>query len=203
MRSLVVVVLICLIGSACCGGQSLIEDNAIDSGFKTTLTQRGVNHIRDIVVSEIRSKMSKIKLPDEKGKEHHIKYKVSHIELKDLHFGKVSLKRESSGFRLTINDIKFKLKCKWHMKYHIVSDHGHADIHVSKTKIGISLQVKAGSDGKPAAKAHKPDIHIGHLSVKFHGGMSKFYNLFKGTVAKKLKKTAEHSVKGGNVQNFK
>ncbi|KAL0242415.1 hypothetical protein GEMRC1_004978 [Eukaryota sp. GEM-RC1] len=185
-----------LIASACCGGSSLSESNAINSGFKSTITQRGVNHIRDILVAEIRSKISKIKLPNQEGKEHHIKYSVKDIVLGNLQFGGVNLARDGSGFRLTISNIGFDLHCKWHMRYHVVSDSGKVDLHIRNTKIAISLEVKATGDGKPAAKSHNPGISIGHLDVKFHGGVtSKFINLFKKTIAHKIKGTAESAVR--------
>ncbi|KAL0216501.1 hypothetical protein P9112_008685 [Eukaryota sp. TZLM1-RC] len=199
MFRITVFLALCLlaIASASYQGTSLIEENAIGSGFKTTLTQRGVNHIRDILVAEIRKNIGKITIPDVSGKEHHIKYKVKHIQIKNVKFGAVKVANTKSGVKLSIKDIAFDIKCKWSIKYHIVKDSGKVDIHVRKTNVGVSLDVKAASNGKPSAKSHSPEMHIGHLSVKFHGGVtSKFINIFKKSVAKKIRKTAEKKVRG-------
>ncbi|KAL0216502.1 hypothetical protein P9112_008686 [Eukaryota sp. TZLM1-RC] len=196
MNKLTFLVCFIAVASATFGGSTLTE-NAIGSGFKTTLTQRGVNHIRDILVAEIRKEIGQIIIPNIEGKEHHIKYSVKDIRISNVNFGAVNVVSTGTGVKLSITGVGFDINCNWKAKYHVVSDHGRVDIHVRNTNTGVSLDIAASSDGKPTARSHSPEIHIGHLDVKFHGGViSQFINLFKGSIAKKIRSTAESQVRG-------
>ncbi|KAL0246475.1 hypothetical protein GEMRC1_007687 [Eukaryota sp. GEM-RC1] len=167
------------------------------AGVQSTISNRGVKHITDVVVAELRKQLTNVQLPNQSGKAHSpigsIKYDLTAIFLTNPNFGGISIRNDAGGIRLDISSVSCHIHMNWHYKYNFIKDSGSADIDVA-ANIGISADIVPSPTGGVTATLRNPVVGIGQLKIKLHGGASWLYNLFVDVFSHDIKKSAQSAM---------
>ncbi|KAM9444558.1 bactericidal permeability-increasing protein-like isoform 1-T2 [Clarias gariepinus] len=177
------------------------EASGTNPGVKVRLTEKGLEYGRQIGLIALQKKLKEIKIPDISGsKKVHLVGKVSY-SLKGMKIVNLGLPKSAvglvpgTGVSLSISDAYINLHGNWRVKYmKIIKDHGSFDVSVSRLSISATIGVKDDGAGRPMVSCAACKASVGHVRVKFHGGASWLYNLFKSSVDKALRKTLQKQI---------
>ncbi|KAL5020966.1 hypothetical protein ScPMuIL_000121 [Solemya velum] len=162
-------------------------------GFKTRITSRAIDYANGVAVDVLTKKLMEMPIPDIHGKESGVEYSVIGVKIKS--FNKPSSKinivpKTGLGWQLSNagislhGDFKYKYKKGW-IK---ISDHGSIDAGAEGVGFSIAITIGQDTTGRPLIGSNHCSVAIGSMNLKFHGGASWIYNLFKDTFIKALKK---------------
>ncbi|GAA6233396.1 bactericidal permeability-increasing protein-like [Lates japonicus] len=163
-------------------------------GVKVKLTEKGLEYGRQLGMVSIQQKLKSIKVPDFSGSQRvspigKVKYSLSnmHIVTVGLPQSAVNLV-QGTGIRLSISNAFISLRGNWKVKYlRIIKDSGSFDLNVKGLTIGTSIAIKSDETGRPAVSNVNCGATVSSASVKFHGGASWLYNLFRKFIDKALR----------------
>ncbi|XP_020786564.1 bactericidal permeability-increasing protein-like [Boleophthalmus pectinirostris] len=175
--------------------------SGINPGVKVKLTQKGLDYGREIGIASIQKKLKTIKLPDVSGSQKvnpigKVSYSFTnmHITNAGLPQSAVSLV-PGAGIRLSIGNAYMSLNGNWRVKYlKIIKDSGSFDLSVSGLSITTTIAVNSDETGRPTVTGNNCAASVGDVSIKFHGGASWLYNLFKSFIAKALRSALEKQI---------
>uniref|UniRef100_A0A672FX31 Bactericidal permeability-increasing protein n=1 Tax=Salarias fasciatus TaxID=181472 RepID=A0A672FX31_SALFA len=174
---------------------------SISPGVKVELTQKGIDYGRQLGIASIQSKLKSIRIPDMSGKTRvspigKVKYSLSGLQITEVGLPKSALDLVTgSGVRLSIGDAYLKLRGNWKVKYlKFIKDHGSFDLNVNGLTITTSLKIDSDDTGRPAVSTISCSASVGSVKIKFHGGASWLYNLFRNAISKALRKTLEKQI---------
>ncbi|KAJ0068834.1 hypothetical protein NL108_012076, partial [Boleophthalmus pectinirostris] len=156
---------------------------------------------REIGIASIQKKLKTIKLPDVSGSQKvnpigKVSYSFTnmHITNAGLPQSAVSLV-PGAGIRLSIGNAYMSLNGNWRVKYlKIIKDSGSFDLSVSGLSITTTIAVNSDETGRPTVTGNNCAASVGDVSIKFHGGASWLYNLFKSFIAKALRSALEKQI---------
>lgn len=176
--------------------------SAANPGFKTEITQTGLDYVRQVGIPILISELQNLNIPDQSGSTGSpigdIDYDLTSIKGSDLAIPSSSLAVDPSvGLRVTGSGASMHLSANWHYRmssWPHISDSGSCDVSVSSVSLSIVVSVGADSTGHPTVSASSCTFSIGHMDIDFHGGASWLYNLFSGTIADGLKGSIEGQV---------
>ncbi|KAG9353318.1 hypothetical protein JZ751_017895 [Albula glossodonta] len=180
-------------------------------GVKVKLTQKGLEYGRQIGMATLQSKLKSIKVPDMSGTEKvspigKVKYSLTGMEIVNLGLPKSSVglvpgtgpalpegpaPHQSSGARRTgmtnVFPRSFFLpKCR--------KDSGSFELAVSGLTITAQIALKSDETGRPTVSSANCVANVGNANIKFHGGASWLYNLFRSSIGKALRKAIEQQI---------
>ncbi|XP_023280522.1 bactericidal permeability-increasing protein-like [Seriola lalandi dorsalis] len=167
-------------------------------GVKVKLTQKGIEYGRQLGMASIQQKLKTIKIPDMSGKQRvspigKVRYSLSNIQIVNVALPQSGVTLvPGTGVRLSIGNANLSLRGRWRVKYlRIIKDRGSFDLSVTGLGIGTSIAVKSDERGRPAVSAVNCAATVSSVRVKFHGGASWLYNLFKKFINRALQKTVQ------------
>uniref|UniRef100_A0A4W6D601 Bactericidal permeability-increasing protein n=1 Tax=Lates calcarifer TaxID=8187 RepID=A0A4W6D601_LATCA len=170
-------------------------------GVKVKLTEKGLEYGRQLGMVSIQQKLKSIKVPDFSGSQTvspigNVKYSFMCIVSVGLPQSAVNLV-QGTGMRLSVSNAFISLRGNWKVKYlHIIKDSGSFDLKVKGLTIGTSIAIKSDETGRPAVSNVNCGATVSSASVKFHGGASWLYNLFRKFIDKALRSAMQKQVRG-------
>lgn len=192
---LLILPLLCLYFSACVLG--------LNTGVKTTLSQNGLNYIKDVGVALIQKQLATVVVPDINGRAGtplgDIDYSLTSIVITGLTIPSVSTSIvPGQGLVVSVSGVSCHVNMRWHYRQRAwphISDGGSADVQISGTSVSVTAVVGMDSTGRPTVKAANCQAHVGGLSIDLHGGASWLYNLFTGLFSGQIKSSVESSLR--------
>ncbi|XP_040015637.1 bactericidal permeability-increasing protein-like [Xiphias gladius] len=170
-------------------------------GVKVKLTEKGLEYGRQLGMALIQKKLKTIKVPDISGEESvspigKVTYSLSNMQIEDVGLPKSALDLVSkTGVRLSIGNAYISLRGNWRVRYlHIIKDSGSFDLNVNGLTISTSIAIKSDETGRPAVSTANCAATVGSVSIKFHGGASWLYNLFKNFIDKALQNALQKQI---------
>ncbi|KAJ8041719.1 Bactericidal permeability-increasing protein [Holothuria leucospilota] len=175
---------------------------AIQPGFKSRITQRGLDFLRDIGMTELKSKVSSLTIPDQSGSAHihhigHIDYDLKNMRITSFNIPTSAITpKPEVGVTISFQGASLSLHGDFHYKYKFIKDHGSFDVTVSEISTSFSIHVGVDESGRPTVSSSSTDcsFNAGKVSVKLHHGASWFYNLFRDQIAHELQKAINKEV---------
>ncbi|KAM7423157.1 hypothetical protein PAMA_010944 [Pampus argenteus] len=174
---------------------------SINPGVKVKLTEKGLEYGRQLGMLSIQKKLKTIKVPDISGTQSvspigKVQYSLSNMQIVNVGLPKSAMDLvPGTGVKLSISNAFFSLHGNWRVKYlRVIKDHGSFDLDVNGVTITTSIAVKSDETGRPTVSSVSCQAAVGSASIKFHGGASWLYNLFKSFVDKGLRNALEKQV---------
>ncbi|KJE90290.1 LBP/BPI/CETP family protein [Capsaspora owczarzaki ATCC 30864] len=166
---------------------------AVVPGFRTQVTQSGLDYLRSVGVPLLVAQIVGIDIPDISGKTSvdvlgTVSYALSNIKLTQFAVPSTALTLVPGvGITVGASNANGHITANWKYSCWAASDHGSADISVSGIAVTVSAALTATSDGHPAVSMTSCSANVGSMSIDFHGGASWLYNLFSDTIAGDIK----------------
>ncbi|KAA8593527.1 hypothetical protein FQN60_009643 [Etheostoma spectabile] len=170
-------------------------------GVEVRLTEKGLEYGRQLGMASIQQKLKTIKVPDISGSQKvspigKVQYSLSNLQIVDVGLPKSALDLVAgTGVRLSIGNAFLHLHGNWRVKYmKIIKDSGSFDLNVNDLTIATSIAIKSDETGRPVVSSVSCKAAVGSASIKFHGGASWLYNLFKDFIDKALRNALQKQI---------
>lgn len=145
-------------------------------------------------MASIQQKLKTIKVPDISGKQRvspigKVKYSLSNMQIVDVGLPKSALDLvPGTGVKLSIGNAFLRMHGNWRVKYlRIIKDSGSFDLNVNDLTITTTIAIKSDETGRPVVSSVNCAATVGSAKIKFHGGASWLYNLFRKFVDKAIR----------------
>ncbi|KAM3877984.1 bactericidal permeability-increasing protein-like [Diretmus argenteus] len=172
-----------------------------NAGVKAKLTERSLEYGKQIGMAALQQKLKTIKVPDISGTERvspigKVQYSLTQMSIVNLGLPKSELGLvPGTGVSLSISDAFISLHGNWRVRYlRIMKDSGSFDLGMKGITITTSISVKSDETGRAAVSSVKCDASVGSASIKFHGGASWLYNLFRKVADKALRSALQKQI---------
>ncbi|KAK6318929.1 hypothetical protein J4Q44_G00101400 [Coregonus suidteri] len=100
-----------------------------------------------------------------------------------------------TGVSLAITNAFLSLHGNWTVRYlRFIKDRGSLDLVVNGLTITASIAPKSDKTSRPTVSSVNCVANVGSASIKFHGGASRLYNLFKSYIDKALRSTLQKQI---------
>ncbi|KAK5913083.1 hypothetical protein CesoFtcFv8_002900 [Champsocephalus esox] len=158
---------------------------SINPGVKVKLTAKGIEYGRKLAVASILQKLKTIKLDDMSGKVRvsrigKVRYSLRNMKMVEVGLPTAALDLvPGTGPKLSIVNANFRLNGNWRVKYLFIKDSGSFKLNGDDISFSTSLSIKSDPTGRPAVRSIDCGANVGKMSVRFRGGASWLYNLFK------------------------
>ncbi|XP_068450782.1 bactericidal permeability-increasing protein-like [Clinocottus analis] len=169
---------------------------SVNPGVKVKLTTKGLEYGRQLGMASIQKKLKTIRIPDISGSQRvspigKVRYSLTNLNIVDVGLPQSALDLvPGTGVKLSIGKAFINLHGRWRVKYlRRIKDSGSFDLKVSDVSITTSIAIKADETGRPTVSTVSCAASVGSVSVKFHGGASWLYNLFRKFINKALENT--------------
>uniref|UniRef100_A0A4W6D5L7 Bactericidal permeability-increasing protein n=1 Tax=Lates calcarifer TaxID=8187 RepID=A0A4W6D5L7_LATCA len=169
-------------------------------GVKVKLTEKGLEYGRQLGMVSIQQKLKSIKVPDFSGSQTvspigNVKYSLSNMCIVSVGLPQSAVNLvQGTGMRLSVSNAFISLRGNWKVKF--LLQHGSFDLKVKGLTIGTSIAIKSDETGRPAVSNVNCGATVSSASVKFHGGASWLYNLFRKFIDKALRSAMQKQVRG-------
>uniref|UniRef100_A0A8C5GW99 Bactericidal permeability-increasing protein n=1 Tax=Gouania willdenowi TaxID=441366 RepID=A0A8C5GW99_GOUWI len=174
---------------------------SINPGVKVELTEKGLEYGRQLAIASIQQKLKSIKVPDMSGKERISPIGKVQYSLTNMHIVNAGLPKSAvdlvpgTGVRLSITNAFITMNGRWRVKYlRIIKDSGSFDLSVNGLSISTSIAISSDETGRPMVSSVNCAANVGEVTIKFHGGASWLYNLFRKYIEKALRGAMEKQI---------
>ncbi|XP_033939780.1 bactericidal permeability-increasing protein-like [Pseudochaenichthys georgianus] len=172
---------------------------SINPGVKIKLTAKGIEYGRQLAVASILQKLKTIKLDDMSGKVRvsigKVKYSLKNMKMVDVGLPRAALDLvPGTGPKLSIVNANFRLQGNWRVKYRFIKDSGSFKLNGDDISFSTSLSIKSDPTGRPAVRSIDCGANVGKMSVRFRGGASWLYNLFKKKISRAIQKEMQKKI---------
>eukprot|EP01116_Phalansterium_solitarium_P018699 TRINITY_DN5049_c0_g1_i1.p1 TRINITY_DN5049_c0_g1~~TRINITY_DN5049_c0_g1_i1.p1 ORF type:complete len:515 (-),score=215.13 TRINITY_DN5049_c0_g1_i1:375-1880(-) len=182
---------------------------AAQPGFKTTLTQNGVNYLETVGIEFLQKALASLTVPDINGKTSSpigtIDYSLTSITLSNTNLGNDAITIvPGTGLQLTLSNVGASAHLNWHYKmedFPHTSDGGSADIAVSQTSATATISV-VNQNGLPFVNCPSATVNVGHLDINLHGGASWLYQLFVNAFTGSIESSIASALHDAIVENI-
>ncbi|XP_077583281.1 bactericidal permeability-increasing protein-like [Stigmatopora nigra] len=170
-------------------------------GVKVKVTDNGIEYGRQLGMTSIQQKLKSITIPDISGKQR--VSVIGKVECRFSNMRTVAVGLPSSavdiipgaGVKLSISNAFISMKGNWRVKFRrILRDSGSFDLSVKQLSVRTGIAVKSDETGRPQVNTFDCAASVGSVSIKFHGGASWLYNLFKNIISKSLRNALEKKI---------
>nr|BAM21038.1 bactericidal permeability increasing protein/lipopolysaccharide binding protein [Oplegnathus fasciatus] len=174
---------------------------SINPGVKVRLTEKGLEYGRQLGMASIQQRLKTIKIPNMSGKKRvspigKVKYSLSNMQIVNVGLPKSAVDLvPGTGVRLSIGNAFISLRGNWKVKYlRIIKNRGSFDLNVNGLTIATSMAIKSDETGRPAVSSVNCAATVGSARIKFRGGASWLYNLFRKFIDKALRKAMQKQI---------
>ncbi|XP_065185336.1 bactericidal permeability-increasing protein-like [Sycon ciliatum] len=165
--------------------------SAASPGFRTELTQKGLDYIRSVGLPILEQEIGQITIPDISGDTDDTSYSLSSIRVTSFNIPTSSVAIvPGTGVTVAGSGATMTLHGNWHYRmdwWPHVSDSGTCDVSISDVSMSFTLTVGADAKGHATISCDACSANIGHMGIDFHGGASFLYNLFSSEIAGSIK----------------
>ncbi|XP_068578225.1 bactericidal permeability-increasing protein-like [Cebidichthys violaceus] len=170
-------------------------------GVKVKLTAKGLEYGRQLGMASIQKKLKTIKVPDISGTQEvpvigNLRYSLTNLQVVMVGLPKSALHLvPGMGVRLSIGKAVIRLHGNWRFEYlRIIKDSGSFDLSVNDLTITTSLAITSDTTGRSAVSTVNCAATVGSASIKFHGGASWLYNLFRKSINKAIQNALQKKI---------
>ncbi|XP_065830580.1 bactericidal permeability-increasing protein-like [Oscarella lobularis] len=176
--------------------------SAPNPGFRTEITQKGLDYVRQIGIPILEEKLKSIDIPKVTGEADSpigtVSYYAENLVGSHLVIPSSALTVVPNvGLEIAAKEISMLVTGKWHYRrngWPHIEGTGTFDVTVSDVSLSIIVIVGADASGQPNVSSKSCEFNIGHMSIDFHGTGSWFYNLFSNVISNDVKGVIEKSV---------
>ncbi|XP_068172218.1 bactericidal permeability-increasing protein-like [Antennarius striatus] len=172
-----------------------------DPGVKVRLTEKGLEYGRQLGVASIQQRLKTIKIPDISGKESvppigKVEYSLTNMQIFNVGLPTTAVDLVPGvGIRQSISKASISLNGNWRVKYlRIIRDSGSFQLNVNDLAVTSSIAIRSDNTGRPEVSSVKCEATVGSATIKFHGGGSWLYNLFKNFIDKALRSQMQKQI---------
>jgi len=177
-------------------------------GFKTTVTQNGLDYLKGVGVELLEKVIDKISIPNLSGEAEtpigKIDWDLSNLVLDKFAIGSSSVTLlPNQGLTLALTGVSCHVGLDWKYKkksWPHISDHGSADVDVALSA-AVQLQVTE-SNGRPVLNVLQDAVSIGELKIHLHGGASWLYQIFINIFSHQIKDAISKALTSAITQNI-
>ena len=174
-----------------------ITSGEVNPGLRLRLSQKGLNHAGNVAIDKLAAEVRRARLPDQSGKK---RVKVGKVSYSITGMAVTRFNRPVS--RIVINPGKgltwstagtdATIHGNWRYKYKLgfvrIRDHGRFSVSVSGLDFSVSVTFGVDKGGRPTLTSTRCASRVGKVRVRFHGGRSWLYNLFRRFIERPLKR---------------
>ncbi|XP_028667952.1 bactericidal permeability-increasing protein-like [Erpetoichthys calabaricus] len=168
--------------------------HGLNPGVIGRITQKGIDYGRQIGLIAVQDKLKTLHIPDISGSEKvspigKVEYSISGMRIVNLGLPQSAVGfAAGTGISLSITNAFIQINGNWHVKYlRFIKDHGTFDLSLSGITISATIGVTHDETGRPTVWPAGCSANVASANVKFHGGASWLYNLFKQSIDKALR----------------
>ena len=163
-------------------------------GIVIRVNNQGLAYVDSIAIQVLINKLKTTTIKDYSGETStplgDFEYDLTNLHNTGASIGSSSFKTVPGvGLSLSASGVSVSFTGDWHYRkvhWPHISDSGSFDI--SANSVSFSLTAKIGAEkGRPSISTASCSGNVGDLNVKFHGGASWLYNLFKSKIADSIK----------------
>ena len=180
-----------------------ITSGEVNPGLRLRLSQNGLNYAGNVAIDKLSAKVRGARLPDQSGKK---RLKVGKVSYSITGMAVTRFNRPTS--RIVINPGKgltwstagtdATISGNWRYKYKLgfirIRDHGRFSVSVSGLDFSVSVTLGVDRGGRPTLTSTGCTSRVGRVRVKFHGGRSWLYNLFRKFIERPLKRQLQSKI---------
>ncbi|KAG2463537.1 BPI protein, partial [Polypterus senegalus] len=187
--------------------------HGLNPGVIGRITQKGIDYGRQIGLIAIQDKLKTLHIPDISdsvkvstiGK---VEYRISGMRIVNLGLPQSAVGlAPGTGISLSITNAYIQINGNWQVKYlRFIKDHGTFDLSLSGITISATIGVTHDETGRPTVWPAGCSANVASANVKFHGGASWLYNLFKSSIDKALRNALDSqlcTVVSGAIESIK
>ncbi|XP_077430020.1 bactericidal permeability-increasing protein-like [Vanacampus margaritifer] len=175
--------------------------SSTNPGVRVKLTDNGIEYGRQLGMAYIQKKLQSITIPDISGTERvsvigKVQYRLSNMQTVAVGLPSSAVAMvPGTGVRLSIGNAFISMKGNWRVKYRrILKDSGSFDLSVKGLSIKEDIAIKSDETGRPQVSSVGCEATVGSVTIKFHGGASWLYNLFRKFINKALRNALQKKI---------
>ncbi|XP_061543137.1 bactericidal permeability-increasing protein-like [Phycodurus eques] len=175
--------------------------SSANPGVKVQLTHNGIEYGRQLGMASIQKKLNSIRIPDMSGSQRvsvigKVKYSLSNIQTVAVGLPSSAVDLvPGTSVRLSVSNAFISMKGNWRVKYRrLLRDSGSFDLSVKGLSISTGIAVKRDETGRPQVSNVNCVATVGSVTIKFHGGASWLYNLFRKFLSKALRNALQKKI---------
>ncbi|XP_068598032.1 bactericidal permeability-increasing protein-like [Brachionichthys hirsutus] len=172
-----------------------------DPGVKVRLTEKGLEYGRQLGMASIQQRLKAIQIPDISGQESvspigKVRYSLTNMKILNVGLPTSAVDLEPGiGIRLSIRNAFISLIGDWRVKYlRIIKDSGSFELNVNELAVTASIAITSDNTGRPEVSSVECGATVGSAKIKFHGGASWLYNLFRKFIDKALRNQIQKQI---------
>ncbi|XP_047437733.1 bactericidal permeability-increasing protein-like [Mugil cephalus] len=174
---------------------------SVNPGVEARLTDKGLEYGRQLGIVIVQQKLKSIKIADISGEERighlgKVKYTLSGMQILNVGLPQSAVNLvPGTGVRLSISNAFISMHGNWRVKYlRIIKDSGSFDLSVNGLTVATTIGIMSDETGRPVVKNLNCGATVGGVDIKFHGGASWLYNLFRKSIEKGLRNALQTQI---------
>jgi len=183
------------------GEQILPSIEAELPGFKTAVTQNGLNYFETVGIEILEKILATLVIPDLSGDAGtpigHVDWWLTQIKLHSFAIPAHIIKIDAGlGVTLAFANVEAAITLDWKYRkvsWPHISDHGSADIGFTGAGTFVTLAVTT-VNSRPHVDVRSDAFNIGNLHIKLHGGASWLYDFFINILKKYIEEAINKAV---------
>ncbi|XP_061687505.1 bactericidal permeability-increasing protein [Syngnathoides biaculeatus] len=175
--------------------------SSTNPGVKVKLTDNGIEYGRQLGMASIQKKLNSIRIPNMSGSQRvsvigKVKYSLTNMQTVAVGLPSSAVDLvPGTGVRVSISNGYISMKGNWRVKYRrLLRDSGSFDLSVKELSVSTDIAVGSDQTGRPQVSNVNCAATVGSVSIKFHGGASWLYNLFRNFISKALRNTLQKKI---------
>ncbi|XP_030633320.1 bactericidal permeability-increasing protein-like [Chanos chanos] len=179
---------------------TLLPASQSTAGVKVRLTQKALEYGRQIGITVLQQKLKTITVPDFSGSTRvrpigKVRFSFTRMRIVSLGLPKSAVGLvPGTSVKFSIRNAFIKMQGNWRVKYLFIRDSGSFDLSVNDLTITTSIAILRDATGRPAVNSAGCSATVGSAKVKFRGGASWLYNLFRSSAGKAIRKALEKKI---------
>ncbi|XP_047437734.1 bactericidal permeability-increasing protein-like [Mugil cephalus] len=174
---------------------------SVNPGVEARLTDKGLEYGRQVGMVIVQQKLKSIKIADISGEQRlgkfgKVKYTLSGTQILNVGLPQSAVNLvPGTGVRLSISNAFISMHGNWRVKYRrVFRDSGSFDLSVNGLTVATTIGIMSDETGRPAVRSLNCGATVGGVNIKFHGGGSWLYNLFRKFIEKSLRNTLQKQI---------
>jgi lipopolysaccharide-binding protein len=160
-------------------------------GALLSVSQNGINTVRDIVLPRLIEKLKQIKIPDVHEHFSDGRADIENVRLTDFQLTTNVNVQPGVGFTFLITNLVVSMWADWHVRFSFppVRIGGTADATISQTTVKVTIAITV-ANGRPKLSVTADNVVIGDFHLRIHGNkvVDFVVQLFKSKIKHEIEK---------------
>lgn len=168
------------------------DDTDRGSGARLRLTKKGMQYAVDVGIKILQNDIKK-EVINQSGKQGRVTYQMKGLRITKANFGSHVLNPVKKGMNAIVSGVDIDANGNFWYKYKRgwfkVSDDIDVTAKLSNMKFNLIAKIANSKTGHPVINLETCQASVSSIDFKFHGGASWLYNIFRGILEKKIRKS--------------